>query len=126
MKPDTGSPGHHSTYFLHFVHRPTSSASSPLSQFPPGWAVLPTWVLRKKARAAGLHLSSASRSPTRHFYFPFIFDPRPHHGLLVFPLVTVLEEVASRLVSTTSSGRPVCYPCSSGTRPVRACPDLSW
>jgi len=54
---------------------------------------------------AGLHLSSASRSPTRHFCFPplrRLLDPRPHHGLLVFPLVAVLEQVVSRLASTTN------------------------
>ena len=34
-------------------------------------AILPTWVLRKKSRTVGLHLSSASRSPTRHFCFPY-------------------------------------------------------
>jgi len=49
-----------------------SSTSSSLSQFSStGGAVFPTWVLRKKSRAAGLHLSSASRSPMRHFCFPF-------------------------------------------------------
>ena len=37
-----------------------------LSQFSStGGAVLPAWVLRKKSRIAGPHLSSASRSPTR-------------------------------------------------------------
>ena len=36
--------------------------------FPPP---VEPWVLRKKSRTAGLHLSSASRSPTRHFCFPF-------------------------------------------------------
>ena len=39
---------------------------------------------------AGLHLSSASRSPTRHFCFPSLT-----HGLLVLPLVAVLEQVVS-------------------------------
>jgi len=34
-----------------------------------------------------------------------LLGPRPPRGLLVFPLVTVLEEVVSRLVSTT-----ICSP----------------
>jgi len=56
----------------------------------------------KSRGTAGLHLSSASRSPTRHFCFPPLYrflDPRPHYGLSVFPLVT--GGLVSRLVSAT-------------------------
>jgi len=47
-----------------------------------------------------------------------LLDPRSHHGLLV---VAVLEQVVSRLASTTgrttSSSRLVCCPYSLGTHP---------
>jgi len=64
--------------------------------FPP-----PVEPLSRLARTAGL--SSASRSPTRHFCLPLFATSLTlaHRGLLVFPLATVLEEVLSRLVSTT-------------------------
>jgi len=53
-------------------------------------AARPTWVLRRKSCTARLHLSTADaplplRPLGRHF------DPRPQHGLPVFPPVTVLE-----------------------------------
>ena len=80
----------------------STSASSSLPQFSStGGAVLPTWMLPKKSRTTGLHLSSSNRSPTRDFCFPSS-SPPPHHGLLVLPLVAVLEQVASRLASTTN------------------------
>ena len=51
------------------------------------------------SQTPGLHLSSAntSASPSSRL----LLDPRAHRGLLVFSLVTVLEEVVSRLVSIT-------------------------
>jgi len=95
-----------------------------------GGAVLPTWMLRKP-KTARLHLSSASRQPTRHFCFPLrlLLDPCPHRGLVVFPLVAVLEEVVSRLVSTIIVFRvaPPAVVARFVPRPLQITrPDLSW
>jgi len=82
---------------------PASSASSSLSQIPP-----PVGPFSRRgcfARSLGPpgctspppvdRPCATSASPLR-----CLLGPRPHRGLLVFPLVTALEEVVSRLVST--------------------------
>jgi len=84
MKPDTGHYSACSSTSSAASSAPTSSTSSQLPNFPS-----PVGPFSRR----GLHLSSA--------FFVASLTPRPHRGLLVFPLVTVLEEVVSRLVNTT-------------------------
>ena len=54
---------------------------------------------------------------------------RPDRRLLVFPLVVVLEQVVSRLVSTTIVSQvapPAVVVWFLLRTPMRVCPDLSW
>ena len=68
IKPDTRSPQVTTPLAPPLRPPPRPPPPPPLRPHCPnfpstGGAVLPTWVLRKKSRTAGLHLSSASRSP---------------------------------------------------------------
>ena len=111
---------------------PGSPSDPSLSQISSaGGAVLPTWMLRKKSKTAGLHLSSPVDRPraTSASLLRRLLDPRPHRSLSVFPFVTVLERWS--LVPLLFSGSHH-QQWSSGLlsvlskyTPVRACPDLS-
>jgi len=78
-KPDTRSPRATTPLAPQFVRRLVRPRLLRILLTVPiflyRWGRSPMWVLRNKFRTAWLHLSSASRSPTRYFCFPFFVAP---------------------------------------------------
>jgi len=132
MKPIPEARGSLLRLLLHFVRRLARHRllrfvlTVPIFLHRWGRSPIPTWILRKKSRTAGgLNLSFTSRSPTRYFCFPFFVASSPTSRPVDLSTCNSawrggLSSVEYHYCSpgrTTSSGRPVCYPCSSGTRP---------